>query len=137
MSVRIIGTSGGYGAGHSERVIARAIRESDLNCQDFVICTKAGTLCDPESGNITGYTDKKGDIAKAIDESLRLLGTDYLDLVKFHTNRHPSRIHTVCLKHSQMRIKLARSRHSDGAMMTLREQWLFLTLTSMPLFSMI
>jgi len=87
--VRIIDTSGSYGAGHAERVIAKAISESELHREDFVICTKAGTLCDPLSGDIAGSTDKKQDIAKAIDASLQRLDTDYLDLVKFHTNRHP------------------------------------------------
>ncbi len=87
--VRIIDTSVSYGAGHAEDVIARAIRESSLNRDDVVICTKAGTLCDPTSGDITGPTDRKVDITNAIDSSLRRFDTDHLDLVKFHVNRHP------------------------------------------------
>jgi aryl-alcohol dehydrogenase-like predicted oxidoreductase len=89
MGVRIIDTSVSYGAGHAENVIARAIHESGLSRDDVVICTKAGTLCDPESGDILGPTDRREDIADAIDASLRRFGTDYLDLVKFHVNRHP------------------------------------------------
>ncbi|WP_299149552.1 aldo/keto reductase [uncultured Tateyamaria sp.] len=89
MGVRIIDTSVSYGAGHAEDVIARAIRESSLDSDDVVICTKAGTLCDPESGDIMGPTDRKRDILDAIDASLHRLRTDYLDLVKFHVNRYP------------------------------------------------
>ena len=89
MGVRIIDTSVSYGAGHAERIIARAIRESHLHRDEFLICTKAGTLCDSLTGDITGPTDRKADISAAIDASLRNLGTDYLDLVKFHVNRHP------------------------------------------------
>jgi len=87
--VRIIDTSSSYGAGHSERIIARAIRDSDFQHEDFVICTKAGTLCDTSTGEIIGATRKKADIIASIDASLQRLETDYIDLVKFHTNRHP------------------------------------------------
>lgn len=89
MGVRIIDTSVSYGAGHAERTIARAIKESSLHRDDFVICTKVGTLCDPLTGDIFGPTDKAADIATAIETSRRNLDTDYLDLVKFHVNRHP------------------------------------------------
>jgi len=87
--IRIIDTSGSYGAGHAERVIARAISESELQRDDFIICTKVGMQCDPITGDIIGSTDKKDDIAKAINASLQRLNTDYIDLVKFHINRHP------------------------------------------------
>ncbi len=87
--VRIIDTSVSYGAGHAERVIARAIRESSLHRDDLVICTKAGMLCDPLTGDIVGPTDKAADITASVEASRRNLNTDYLDLVKFHVNRHP------------------------------------------------
>ena len=89
LGVRIIDTSGSYGAGHSEKIIARAIKESKFSREDFVICTKAGIVCDASSGDIIGTTDKKNDIEAAIDASLGRLQTDYIDLVKFHLNRHP------------------------------------------------
>ncbi len=89
MGVRIIDTSVSYGAGHAERIIARAIKQSSLHRDDFLICTKAGTMCDPLTGDITGPTDRKADISAAIEASLRNLDTDYIDLVKFHVNRHP------------------------------------------------
>ena len=89
IGVRIIDTADQYGAGHSEEIIAQALRESDLSRDDVVICSKVGMVCDAASGDIVAVTDKKEDIAAAIDASLRRLGTDHLDLVKFHLNHHP------------------------------------------------
>jgi aryl-alcohol dehydrogenase-like predicted oxidoreductase len=89
LGVRVIDTADQYGAGHAERVIAQAIHESTLDRDQFVICTKVGMVCDPDSGDIVGVTDKPADITAAIDASLVRLGVDYLDLVKFHLNHHP------------------------------------------------
>jgi aryl-alcohol dehydrogenase-like predicted oxidoreductase len=89
MSLRIIDTADSYGGGHAEQIIARALRETGLSRDNFVICTKVGMVCDPETGDIVGLTDKKEDIATAIEASLKRLGVDHLDLVKFHLNHHP------------------------------------------------
>lgn len=89
MGVRIIDTSNQYGGGHAEDVIARAIAQSDLSRDDLVICTKAGLVCDPVSGDLTGPTVDTAEITASIDGSLQRLKTDHLDLVKFHLNRHP------------------------------------------------
>ena len=86
--VRIIDTADQYGAGHAETIIATALEETDLPRDDFVICTKAGMVCDPDSGNIVGLTDREEDIGAAIDASLTRLGVDHIDLVKFHINHH-------------------------------------------------
>lgn len=87
--LRIVDTSDQYGAGHAETIIARALGESTLTRDDIVICTKVGNVCDSSTGDIIGITDNKDDITAAIDASLKRLNTDYLDLVKFHLNRHP------------------------------------------------
>lgn len=87
--VRIIDTADQYGAGHAETIIATALKETDLPRDDFVICTKAGMVCDPDSGDIVGLTDREEDIGAAIDASLKRLGVDHIDLVKFHINHHP------------------------------------------------
>lgn len=89
MGVRIIDTADQYGAGHAETIIAQALRESDLNREDVVLCSKVGMVCDGYRGKIVGITDKKEDIAGAIDASLKRLDVEYLDLVKFHLNQHP------------------------------------------------
>ncbi len=87
--IRIIDTSNQYGGGHAEDVIAQGIAQSALPRDAFVICTKAGNVCDPETGDLVGTTDQKADITATIEGSLRRLKTDHLDLVKFHLNRHP------------------------------------------------
>lgn len=87
--IRIIDTSNQYGGGHSEKVIAQGIESSSLPRDAFVICTKAGNVCDPVTGNLIGTTDQKAEITATIEGSLRRLKTDHVDLVKFHLNRHP------------------------------------------------
>lgn len=87
--VRIIDTADQYGGGHAERIIARAIAESGIARDEFVLCTKVGMVCDPQTRNLTGVTDRREDIAAAIDACLARLNTDHLDLVKFHLNDHP------------------------------------------------
>ena len=89
LGVRIIDTADQYGAGHSETMIARALAETHLHRDDFVLCTKVGNVCDRVSGDIIGATDKEDDISAAIEASLRRLDVEQLDLVKFHLNRHP------------------------------------------------
>lgn len=89
MGVRIIDTADQYGGGHAEKIIAKAIKSSNVSREEFVICTKVGMTCDPDTGDITGVTDKKDDIVKAIDASLKRLDVEQLDLVKFHLNNHP------------------------------------------------
>ncbi len=66
MGVNLLDTAQGYGPdGHSESVIGRAFKGRR---DDIVLCTKfAG--CDTEA-----------DIRKALEGSLRRLGTDYLDI---------------------------------------------------------
>lgn len=89
MGVRIIDTAVQYGAGHSERIIGKALKSSSLTRDDFTICTKAGYLCNSDDRQIIKEIDNKQDIAKNIDESLKNLGVDTIDLVKFHINWHP------------------------------------------------
>lgn len=89
MGVRIIDTAAQYGGGHSEIIIGQALQDTDIAREEFTICTKAGFICDPDSGQVLRETDSKEDIAKTIDESLQRLGLDYLDMVKYHINGHP------------------------------------------------
>jgi aryl-alcohol dehydrogenase-like predicted oxidoreductase len=76
-----------YGAGHSERILGKAIvgrREK------VIIATKFGHLVDEEKRMVTGKT---GDIAKHLhqfcEDSLRRLDTDYIDLYQFHFGEYP------------------------------------------------
>lgn len=88
MGVRIIDTANSYGGGHSEEIIAKALTQSDIPRDEFVICTKVGLVCD-DDGNIIGPCDDKQTIAHMIDECLKRLQVEQIDLVKFHLNTHP------------------------------------------------
>lgn len=90
MGVRIIDTAAQYGCGHSESIIGQALKASDIPREDFTICTKAGYVCDLKTRQVLREIDNKADITKNIDESLKRLGVEYLDLVKFHINWHPT-----------------------------------------------
>lgn len=89
MGVRIIDTANQYGAGHSERIIGEALKSSSLTRDKFTICTKAGYQCNSDERQIIKEVDSKEDITKNIDDSLKNLSIDTLDLVKFHINWHP------------------------------------------------
>ncbi|MCJ7823810.1 MAG: aldo/keto reductase [Anaerolineales bacterium] len=81
--VNFFDTANVYGAGHSERVLGRAIagRRSSV-----VIATKFNALFDETTRQVTGADASPGGIRKACEESLHRLGTDYIDLYQFHDN---------------------------------------------------
>lgn len=89
LGVRIIDTADAYGGGHAETIIAQALAETDILRNEFVIVTKVGMVCSPQTGDITGVTDDEAAIGSAIDACLGRLGVDHLDLVLFHINHHP------------------------------------------------
>lgn len=88
MGVRIIDTANSYGGGHSEEIIAEALAQSNISRDEFIICTKVGLQCN-EDGNIVGMCDDKQTILRMIDDCLRRLKVEQIDLVKFHLNNHP------------------------------------------------
>ena len=79
-------TANVYGAGHSERVLARAFKGR----RDKVfISTKFGSLFDENTREVTGGSAEPAAIRQACEDSLRRLETDYIDLYFFHFNDHP------------------------------------------------
>ncbi|MEP4768496.1 MAG: aldo/keto reductase [Roseibium sp.] len=89
LGVRIIDTADQYGAGHSERIIAKALNDMPYDRSEFVIATKFGLVCDPDSGNITGISDNPATVAPAVEASMKRMGLEHIDLVQFHLNNHP------------------------------------------------
>jgi aryl-alcohol dehydrogenase-like predicted oxidoreductase len=85
--VSFFDTANVYGAGHSERVLSRALagRRSQV-----VIATKFNALFDETTRQVTGADSSPEGIRKACDESLRRLNTDYIDLYQFHDNGFPA-----------------------------------------------
>jgi len=80
-------TANVYGAGHSERVLARAF----AGARDrVVIATKFNAIFDEATRQVTGSSAAPADIRQACEDSLRRLGTDYIDLYQFHDNGYPA-----------------------------------------------
>ncbi|HEV2444611.1 MAG TPA: aldo/keto reductase [Candidatus Sulfopaludibacter sp.] len=74
--VNFIDTADVYGMGRSERLIAQLRRDH----KDIVVATKAGRRLSPHTAD--GYNERN--ITSFIDDSLRNLATDCLDLVQLH-----------------------------------------------------
>ena len=81
MGVNYIDTANIYGAGHSEEVVGRAIRDRR---DRVVVSTKFGILCDPAARRTTGIIQNADEVARSCEDSLRRLGTDHIDLFLFH-----------------------------------------------------
>ena len=81
LGVRFFDTADVYGAGHSERVLGRAI----ARCRDdIVISTKFGYTFDPQTKRAGGTNASVAYIRAACEASLRRLDTDYIDLYHLH-----------------------------------------------------
>jgi len=87
LGVNFLDTANVYGAGHSERILARAL--AGWRSQ-VVIATKFNALFDENTRQVTGSDPSPAGIRKACEESLRRLETDYIDLYQFHDNGFPA-----------------------------------------------
>jgi aryl-alcohol dehydrogenase-like predicted oxidoreductase len=77
-----IDTADFYTAGESERILGRLIAEAGVR-ERMVLTTKATNSVDSGDPNAGGNSRKH--LIRALDESLRRLGTDYVDLFLLHT----------------------------------------------------
>jgi aryl-alcohol dehydrogenase-like predicted oxidoreductase len=75
--VNFIDTADVYGMGHSERLVAQLKRARK---EEIVVATKAGRRLNPHTAD--GYDEKN--IAGFVEDSLRNLSTDCLDLLQLH-----------------------------------------------------
>jgi aryl-alcohol dehydrogenase-like predicted oxidoreductase len=75
--VNFIDTADVYGMGHSEQLIARLKRERK---DDIVVATKAGRRLSPHTA--AGYNQQN--LTSFVEDSLKHLATDCLDLVQLH-----------------------------------------------------
>ncbi len=84
--VTFFDTANVYGAGHSEKVLGRALAGQR---DKVVIATKFNAVFDETSRQVTGSDVTPAGIRKACEDSLRRLNTDYIDLLQFHDNGYP------------------------------------------------
>lgn len=85
--ITLFDTAANYGAGHSERILGRALagRRSQA-----IIATKFGFNVDETAKRVTHYADDAVRHVRAdCEASLRRLGTDYIDLYQLHVWDYP------------------------------------------------
>ena len=81
LGIRLFDTADVYGTGHSERIVGRAL----AHCRDqVVIATKWGNTYDEARRELIGPDASAGYVRRALEASLRRLGTDYVDIYQFH-----------------------------------------------------
>ncbi|WP_089013257.1 aldo/keto reductase [Micromonospora inositola] len=87
LGVTLFDTASNYGAGHSERVLGRALAGRRDRA---VIATKFGNRSDEASRRWTGTDASPAFAVTSLEESLRRLGTDHVDLYQLHLNELPA-----------------------------------------------
>lgn len=79
--INLIDTAPVYGFGHSEEIVGRALKKFGRR-EDVLVATKVGLAWD-DQGRIR-RDSSPARIRKEIDDSLRRLGTDYIDIYQVH-----------------------------------------------------
>ncbi|NBE83873.1 aldo/keto reductase [Micromonospora rubida] len=87
LGVTLFDTASNYGAGHSERVLGRALAGRR---DQAVIATKFGNRADEATRAWTGTDASPAYAVASLHESLRRLGTDHVDLYQLHINDLPA-----------------------------------------------
>src|SRR5689334_4948433 len=86
LGVRLIDTADVYGCGHSETLVGQAFASVR---DEVVIATKWGNVFDPATRELTGYDGSVEHLRRAVEGSLRRLGTDRIDLYQLHNGDLP------------------------------------------------
>lgn len=87
LGVTLFDTADSYGAGHAERVLGRALGDRR---EDLVWVTKWGNTFDDTTRQRGEPDATPAHAARAFEDSLRRLGTDYLDVWLFHLAGAPA-----------------------------------------------
>ena len=81
--INFFDTADMYSHGVSEEVVGRALKDFAAKREDYVLATKVFFPLDGRHGGLS-----RKHIGHAIDDSLRRLGTDYVDLYQIHRFDH-------------------------------------------------
>ncbi|MFC3500560.1 aldo/keto reductase [Micromonospora krabiensis] len=85
--VTLFDTASNYGAGHSERILGRALAGRRDRA---VIATKFGNVADESTRRWIGTDASPAYVVRSLGQSLRRLGTDHVDLFQLHINDLPA-----------------------------------------------
>lgn len=80
--IRLFDTAAVYGAGHAERLLARALKGRP----DALIATKIGIVIDEDNKLLLGEDTAPTGVLPAIDRCLSRLDRDRIDLLLLHLN---------------------------------------------------
>lgn len=83
--IRVFDTSAVYGAGHSERLLGEALAHRG----DAVLVSKFGHSIDPATRQLTGPRFDPAYVRWSVEQSLRRLDRDYIDVMLLHLNDLP------------------------------------------------
>ncbi|MET7417523.1 aldo/keto reductase [Dactylosporangium sp. NPDC005555] len=86
LGVTFFDTANVYGAGHSERILEKALKGRR---DEAVIATKFGGTFDERTKRVGPDDGSPEGLGRAVRESLRRLGTDFIDLYQLHINDLP------------------------------------------------
>ncbi|MFI6101865.1 aldo/keto reductase [Lentzea sp. NPDC051213] len=81
LGVRLFDTADTYGCGHSETLVGQAFASVR---DEVVMATKWGYVFDPDSREMTGSDGSVEHLRRAVEGSLRRLGTDRIDVYQLH-----------------------------------------------------
>lgn len=81
LGINFFDTADMYGCGHSETVLGKALHGRRSTA---VVASKFGYLFDSHTNEVTGRLDLPKGITAAVDDSLRRLQTDYIDVYQLH-----------------------------------------------------
>ncbi|MGH2551361.1 MAG: aldo/keto reductase, partial [Thermomicrobiales bacterium] len=80
LGITLFDTAPSYGNGHAEELLGQAVKGRR---DEVLIATKGGLVWDEQS-NVLGRDSRKERLEELLDESLKRLQTDYLDLYMIH-----------------------------------------------------
>ncbi len=83
--ITVFDTAAAYGAGHSERLLGKALKHN----KDALIATKIGIAIDEETKTLLGEEVEPDSVIPAIERCLTRLDRDTIDLLLLHANELP------------------------------------------------
>lgn len=88
--INFFDTAANYGAGHSERVLGRALEGKR---HEVVVATKFGHIIDEEEKTVYGDDDQIiPNVRNDVENSLRRLRTDYIDIYQLHAGDYDAEL---------------------------------------------
>ncbi len=81
LGINLFDTADVYGTGHSERILGKALAGRR---EQVVVATKFGFVYNETTKEVAGSNVKPEYVRWACDQSLRRLGTDYIDIYQLH-----------------------------------------------------